>query len=145
MWYWMFHYLHSPQGTHVSVDDNGKILGYVLGKMDDEGRNKKPPVPLHGAITSVAVFNAYRKLGIATKLLGYTHRTFRECFHAEYVNLHVRETNRAAQILYMRTFHYTRQSIEEKYYADGENAWSLRYYYEDPDSKKEENKPAKKS
>ncbi|OHT15346.1 acetyltransferase, GNAT family protein [Tritrichomonas foetus] len=134
MWFWLYHYLLTPQGAHVAVDKNSKILGYVLGKMDDEGRKSKPPVPLHGAITSVAVFTSYRKLGLATKLLSYTHKTLRECYKAEFVNLHVRETNRAGHFLYQRTLGYKFNKLDEKYYADGENAWSLRYTYPECDT-----------
>lgn len=131
MWYWMYHYLLAPQGSHVAVNRKGKVLGYVLAKMDEEGRNSKPPVPPHGAVTSVAVFSRYRKLGLATKLLSYTHGSLRECFKAEYVNLHVRETNRAGHCLYMKTLGYKFVKCEEGYYADGENAWALRYTYPD--------------
>ena len=133
LWFWLYHYLYSPQGAHVAVDRGGKVLGYVLGKLDEEGPNSKPPVPIHGAITSVAVFTRFRKLGLATKLLTYTHKTLKECYNAEYVNLHVRETNRAGHMLYQKTLGYQFIKCEEGYYADGENAWSLRYKYNTPD------------
>ncbi|KAH0789654.1 acetyltransferase, GNAT family protein [Histomonas meleagridis] len=137
MWYWIYHHLMSPQSAHVAVDSKGKVLGYVLGKLDEEGRNQKPPVPPHGHITSVAIYSRYRKLGFATKLLSYTHYTLRECFLAQYVNLNVRETNRAAHILYQKTFGYKFVNVDEKYYADGENGWTLRYTYPKSDYKSE--------
>ncbi|KAK8893548.1 N-terminal peptidyl-glutamic acid acetylation [Tritrichomonas musculus] len=129
MWFWLYHYLLTPQGAHVAVNSHGKILGYVLGKVDDDKKNKQAGP--HGSITSVAVYSGYRKLGIATKLLSYTHKTLRECYNAQYVNLHVRETNRAGQILYKKTLGYKFVKVEEGYYADGENAHSLRYTYPD--------------
>jgi peptide alpha-N-acetyltransferase len=129
MWYWLYHFLISPQSSHCAVSHNGKVLGYVLGKLDDEGRNAKPPPPPHGAITSVAVFGRYRKLGFATKLLALTHTMLQSCFNSEYVRLHVRETNRAGQKLYLNTMKYQFVKLEEKYYADGENAWVLKYTY----------------
>ena len=129
MWYWLYHFLISPQGAHVAVDGRGKVLGYVLSKLDDEGKNQKSPPPPHGHVTSVAVYSQYRKLGIATKLLSYTHHTLRECYNAQYVNLNVRETNRAAHILYQNTLHYKFLMVDEGYYADGENGWNLRYTY----------------
>ena len=129
MWYWMYHYLLAPQGAHVAVDSRGKLLGYVLCKTDDEQRNQKPPPPIHGHVTSVAIYTGYRKLGIATKLLSYSHRTMRECYRCEYVNLNVRETNRAAHILYEKTLGYKFLAVDEGYYADGENGWNLRFTY----------------
>lgn len=129
MWYWMYHYLLTPQGAHVAVDCRGKLLGYVLAKMDDENKNQKPPPPLHGHVTSVAIYSGYRKLGIATKLLKYSHRTLRECNKAEYINLNVRETNRGAHVLYQQTLGYQFRGVDEGYYADGENGWNLRYTF----------------
>ena len=129
MWYWMYHYLSARQAPHVAVDARGKVLGYVLGKMDEERKEGKQQPPPHGAITSVAVFSPYRKLGLATKLLSATHVALRQVFKAEYVNLHVRETNRAGHFLYMGTLGYKKVNVEEQYYADGENAWALRYTY----------------
>lgn len=142
MWYWIYHYLLSPQGAHVAVNRKGKVLGYVLAKMDDDNKNQKPPPPPHGHITSVAVYSRYRKLGIATKLMSYTHRTLRECFSADHVNLNVREFNRAAHILYENTLGYKFVNVEERYYADGENGWSMRYNYP-PDPNKPQKEQAK--
>jgi ribosomal protein S18 acetylase RimI-like enzyme len=44
----------------------------------------------------------------------------------------VRVTNRAGQKLYLGTMKYKFVKEEEKYYADGENAWVLRYNYPPP-------------
>ena len=129
LWYWLYHYLVYPATSHIAISPIGKTMGYVLGKMNDEARKKNPPEPLHAHITSVAVISGYRKLGLASKLLDYTHKAAKLCYRAEYVNLHVRETNRAGHVLYMKTMGYKRVSIDEKYYIDGENAWSLRYSY----------------
>ena len=72
MRYWMYHLMtwsHLPQ---VAVDEaTGKIVGYVLSKMEDESTDKDF-VP-HGHITSISVLRDYRKLGIATKLMRATH------------------------------------------------------------------------
>lgn len=136
MWFWVYHYLLSPQGTHVAVNSKNKILGYVLGKTDEDKKKKNQRF---GSITSVAVYSGYRKLGLATKLLSYTHKSLRDCYHVSYINLHVRETNRAGQILYKNSLHYQYVKTEEGYYADGENAFSLRFTF--PDS---ENSPPEK-
>ena len=125
LWYWMLHYFSCPQVSHISINKNGKCLGYVLGKMDTDARSEPP----HGQITSVATFSQFRKLGIATKLMKYTHKSLRDNFNAEYVNLHMRETNRAAAALYRGTLGYQFVKCEKSYYSDGENAYSLRYFY----------------
>lgn len=49
-----------------------------------------------------------------------------ECFGAKYVSLHVRVSNKAALHLYQNTLQFTSEKIESKYYADGEDAYSMR-------------------
>ena len=49
-----------------------------------------------------------------------------ECFDAQYVSLHVRKSNRAALTLYTNSLGFKILEIEPKYYADGEDAYSMR-------------------
>lgn len=49
-----------------------------------------------------------------------------ECFDAQYVSLHVRKSNRAALNLYTHSLGFKILEIEPKYYADGEDAYSMR-------------------
>lgn len=49
-----------------------------------------------------------------------------EAFGAKYVSLHVREGNRAARALYHDTLHYEIVEVEVGYYADKENALSMK-------------------
>ena len=146
MWFWLFHYLIYPATSHCAVNSKGNVLGYVLGKMDDDARRKNPHEPIHAHITSVAVYNGYRKLGLATRLLSFAHREVKNCYRSEYVNLHVRETNRAGHALYEGALGYKKMSVDYGYYVDGENAWSMRYYYpkDESEAKKEEENKAKK-
>lgn len=48
----------------MAEDDNGKIVGYVLAKMEED-----PGETPHGHITSLAVLRPYRRLGVAYKLM----------------------------------------------------------------------------
>ena len=50
----------------------------------------------------------------------------RDVFGAQYVSLHVRESNRAAISLYTYMLGFKVHGIEPKYYADGENALGMR-------------------
>ena len=147
LWYWLYHYLMGPQAAHVAINTKGELVGYVLGKMDDDGRNKRNPEPPHGHITSVAIYNGYRKLGLATKLLSLTHNSLHDVFQAKYVCLNVRETNRGGHILYQNTMGYKFEKNEVNYYADDENGWLMRYTFpeeENPESdKKKDEGPAR--
>lgn len=49
-----------------------------------------------------------------------------ETYNAVYVSLHVRESNVAALALYRDTLGFKVIGTEEKYYADGEDAYSMR-------------------
>ena len=49
-----------------------------------------------------------------------------ENYKAEYVSLHVRESNQAAYHLYRKTLEYQIYDVEKGYYADGEDAYDMR-------------------
>jgi ribosomal protein S18 acetylase RimI-like enzyme len=57
---------------------------------------------------------------------GFLERAMKTTYGASYVSLHVRKTNRAALGLYKDTLGFEVVEIESKYYADGEDAYSMR-------------------
>ncbi len=119
MKYYLYHILSWPQ-LLMCAEDQGKIVGYVLAKMEEDAK-----IP-HGHITSLAVLRTHRKLGLATKLMNAAQSAMQAVFDAEYVSLHVRKSNTAAYHLYTQTLGYEQNDIEEKYYADGEDAYDMR-------------------
>ncbi len=121
MRYYLYHMLSWPNLLMVA-EDCGKIVGYVLAKMDDDD-DKAPP---HGHITSLSVLRSYRKLGLATKLMSAAQDQMPIVFKAHYVSLHVRKSNSAAYHLYNQTLGYETNKLEKKYYADGEDAYDMR-------------------
>ncbi|PRP86110.1 putative acetyltransferase complex ard1 subunit [Planoprotostelium fungivorum] len=152
MKYYFYHILSWPQLSYVAEAANGKIVGYVLAKMEDDA----PPEDAHGHITSLAVLRSHRKLGLATKLMQQSRGSFiptsisnraaeksmLETYDALYVSLHVRVGNRVALKLYKDTLGFSIHETEEKYYADNEDAYAMRKYLkerttsEEPDSTK---------
>lgn len=121
MKYYFYHGLSWPQLSYVAEDENNKIVGYVLAKMEED-----PEDSPHGHITSLAVKRSYRRLGLAKKLMDQACRAMVECFDAQYVSLHVRKSNRAALHLYTNTLKFSISEVEPKYYADGEDAYAMR-------------------
>eukprot|EP01120_Amphizonella_sp_Union-15-10_P016364 TRINITY_DN860_c0_g1_i1.p1 TRINITY_DN860_c0_g1~~TRINITY_DN860_c0_g1_i1.p1 ORF type:complete len:168 (-),score=32.76 TRINITY_DN860_c0_g1_i1:45-548(-) len=121
MKYYFYHILSWPQLSFVAEDHKGRIVGYVLAKMEED-----PGQPPHGHITSIAVMRSYRKLGLATKLMRQAQRAMEETFDAEFVSLHVRKSNRAALALYENTLNFKIYETEAKYYADAEDAYAMR-------------------
>ena len=121
MKYYFYHILSWPQLLWVAEDHDGKIVGYVLAKMEEDMSQ-----PAHGHITSLAVLRTHRKKGIATMLMRNSQREMAKVFKSEYVSLHVRESNKAAFHLYNVTLKYDINDIERGYYADGEDAYDMR-------------------
>eukprot|EP00427_Karlodinium_veneficum_P023522 CAMPEP_0169105076 /NCGR_PEP_ID=MMETSP1015-20121227/23597_1 /TAXON_ID=342587 /ORGANISM="Karlodinium micrum, Strain CCMP2283" /LENGTH=236 /DNA_ID=CAMNT_0009166399 /DNA_START=55 /DNA_END=765 /DNA_ORIENTATION=- len=138
MRYYFYHMLSWPQLPHVAQEYNGKIVGYVLAKMEEDTDE------VHGHITSLAVARSHRKLGIASKLMRASIAVMEECFNAEYVSLHVRYTNRAAFTLYSQTLGFKIHDIEKGYYADKEDAYDMRKMLSAGIKKQEAEKDKKK-
>lgn len=117
-------YTKDVKGDPSYVNKNEKIVGYVLAKMEDDpdAEDKTP----HGHVTSLSVMRTYRRQGIAEKLMRQALYSLTETFKAEYVSLHVRKSNRAALHLYRDTLQFEVLSIEKSYYADGEDAYSMK-------------------
>ena len=88
----------------------------------------------HGHITSISVLRDYRKLGIATKLMRACHHAMKTVYKARYVSLHVRVTNRAAFTLYKDVLGYEITSVAHEYYADKEDAYDMKLFF-DPKAK----------
>ncbi|GMH30633.1 hypothetical protein Nepgr_032476 [Nepenthes gracilis] len=107
MKYYLYHILSWPQLLYVAEDYNGRIVGYVLAKMEEESSE------CHGHITSLAVLRTHRKLGLATKLMTAAQNA-------------MEQSNRAAFKLYTETLGYKIHDVEAKYYADGEDAYDMR-------------------
>lgn len=120
MKYYFYHGLSWPQLSYVAEDEAGKIVGYVLAKME-ENIDEVP----HGHITSLATRRTHRRLGLAQKLMDQASRAMVECFGAKYVSLHVRVSNRAALHLYETILKFKKDDVEAKYYADGEDAFAM--------------------
>ncbi|XP_004776354.2 N-alpha-acetyltransferase 11 [Mustela putorius furo] len=121
MKYYLYHGLSWPQLSYVAEDEAGRMVGYVLAKMEEDADD----VP-HGHITSLAVKRSHRRLGLAQKLMDQAARAMVETFGARYVSLHVRRSNRAALRLYADALGFRVSDVEPRYYADGEDAFAMR-------------------
>ncbi|XP_059953637.1 LOW QUALITY PROTEIN: N-alpha-acetyltransferase 11 [Mesoplodon densirostris] len=121
MKYYFYHGLSRPQLSYIAEDEDRKIVGYVLAKMEED-----PDDVPHGHITSLAVKRSHRCLGLAQKLMDQASRAMIENFNAKYVSLHVRKSNRAALHLYSNALNFQVSEVEPKYCADGEDAYAMK-------------------
>ncbi|XP_057645980.1 N-alpha-acetyltransferase 11-like [Chionomys nivalis] len=119
MKYYFYHSLSWPQFSYIAEDEDGKIVGYVLAKIEEDPHD----VP-HGHITSLAVKRS--RLSLAQRLMDQVSRAMIENFSAKYVSLHVRKSNRAALHLYSNTLNFQVSEVEPKVYADGEDAYAMK-------------------
>jgi peptide alpha-N-acetyltransferase len=139
MKYYFYHLLSWPQLLWVAEAEDGKIVGYVLAKMEEDESQ-----PKHGHITSLSVLRTHRKRGIATALMRCSQLEMQDIFDAEFVSLHVRKSNRAAFHLYSVTLSYQVHDVEKGYYADGEDAYDMRCYFRGAAPKSKLNKEMEK-
>lgn len=123
MKYYMYHSVTWPQLSYVAEDHKGRIVGYIMAKMEEDRKEGEEP---HGHVTSISVLRTYRRLGLAKKLMVQSQEAMATVYRAKYVSLHVRKSNRAAIGLYRDTLGFEVAGIEEKYYADGEDAYAMK-------------------
>ncbi|KAJ1663636.1 N-terminal acetyltransferase A complex catalytic subunit ard1 [Coemansia sp. RSA 1646] len=121
MKYYLYHLATWPELSFVAENEQGRVVGYVLAKMNEDMTE-----PLDGHITSLSVMRSYRRLGIAERLMNQAQRAMFEVFDAKCVSLHVRISNIAAFSLYRNTLSFDIDHTEPKYYADGEDAYSMK-------------------
>ena len=133
--YYIYHYLSWPSLLHVAEDHNGKIVGYVLAKLEDEDIKQGE---IQGHITSISVLRTYRRLGVASKLMNHAINMMQEYFEADYASLHVRVSNRPALHLYHNNLGFEVRGVEKEYYADKEDAYKMRKYFKKDKKPKDE-------
>ena len=133
--YYIYHYLSWPSLLHVAEDHNGKIVGYVLAKLEDEDVKQGE---IQGHITSISVLRTYRRLGVASKLMNHAINMMQEYFDADFVSQHVRVSNRPALHLYHNNLGFDVRGVEKEYYADREDAYKMRKYFKKDKKPKDE-------
>ncbi|KAF9051369.1 acyl-CoA N-acyltransferase [Panaeolus papilionaceus] len=127
MRFWVYHLMTWPQISFVAEDSKGKIVGYVLAKIDQPDRDDdNKDAHIHGHVNSISVLRSYRRLGLANKLMLLAQEAMSSIYNAEYCSLHVRRSNRAAIGLYRDSLGFEVAKIEKGYYGDGEDAFSMR-------------------
>ncbi|KAF9011101.1 acyl-CoA N-acyltransferase [Cyathus striatus] len=123
MKFWIYHAMTWPQISFVAEDHKGRIVGYVLAKIEEEPNDNGE---IHGHVNSISVLRSHRRLGLAKKLMLLSQEAMASIYKATYVSLHVRKSNKAAIALYRDTLGFEVAEVEKKYYGDGEDALSMR-------------------
>ncbi|WVQ81709.1 hypothetical protein IAT38_003834 [Cryptococcus sp. DSM 104549] len=127
--YYLYHALTWPELSYVAVDPRGRIVGYILAKMEEE-----PSAEPSGHVTSISVLRPYRRLGLAQKLMKQSQEAMVAHYKAHHITLHVRKSNRAAISLYRDSLGFEVSGMEKSYYADGEDAYGMRFLFKKPET-----------
>jgi len=112
-----------PESFLVACNNEGKIIGYIMWRVEKIPSNSSLKLVNKGHLVSVAVSKMYRRKGVASALLSNSMEKIRKYKIDEFV-LEVRVSNYSAVSLY-QTFYFTTKSIKHKYYRDGENAYYM--------------------
>lgn len=118
-----------PNLSLLAENEDKKLVGYVLGKLEDDSADfkavlpwvvkYKPPI-FHGHVTSIAVQHNFRGKGVARELMKMLHSQLVNEHGVNSVTLHCRSSNKAAVSMYVKSFQYNFVEELEGYYEDGE-------------------------
>jgi len=110
-----------PDLCFAAEAPGGRAMGYILGKAEDFPNESNS---WHGHVTAVTVPPEYRRLGMATNLMGVLEQSS-ERLQGYFVDLFVRKSNSLAIDMYTKMgYSVYRQVIG--YYSGEEDAYDMR-------------------
>ncbi|SPP85747.1 N-alpha-acetyltransferase 20 [Drosophila guanche] len=119
------HLLKWPELSQIAVapGPEARPMGYIFGKHFKSKHNE-----WHGHVCALTVSDAYRRIGVATLLMAHIDRALDDK-GALYVDLFLRQSNRAAHALYSSLGYVLRRTVLDYYCYDKplpENAYDMR-------------------
>ena len=115
--YFRNHILRYPNYSFIIINENNKLLGYCLGKLENENEIVK------GHFVSLAIYSEYRRFGLANELINKLHKEY-ILNNIASVSLKVRVSNIGAIKLYEK-YGYKCEKLLSNYYEDNEDAWQM--------------------
>jgi N-terminal acetyltransferase B complex catalytic subunit len=139
------YFLRWPEYNVVACSMDGRPIAYVMGKSEGEPADHRPmpgedpfaPIPparteksspwdeWHGHVTVLTVAPAYRRLGIASRLMSGLESAC-EQGKMRFVDLYVRKSNVAARDMYARMGYQTYRTVTDYYGSPREDALDMR-------------------
>jgi len=102
----------------------GRVVGYVMSRIEEGVGYIKPLKRTLGHIVSVAVRERYRRMKLAYIMMVAVHQALKENYGAEEAFLEVRVSNNPAIKLYEKLGYKIVKRIDN-YYLDGEDAFVM--------------------
>jgi N-terminal acetyltransferase B complex catalytic subunit len=119
--FYLYYTLQWPQLAWTVRNNSDTIVGYIFGSAKTE-----KPEEAKGHVAAVTVCEDYRRLGIATMLMGVLERVCDTCFKAYFVDLYVRPTNKNAHELYKKLGYIVYRQIINYYESLHEDGLDMR-------------------
>jgi len=121
--FWREH-LRKWNKSFLVAEVDGKIVGYVMCRVEWGWGFIKNKLLKKGHVISIAVRPGYRRRGIGEKLMVEAMRALKEHYGAEEIYLEVRVSNTPAINLYKK-LGFKIIKIIASYYLDGEDAYVM--------------------
>jgi ribosomal-protein-alanine N-acetyltransferase len=111
------------------AETEGKVIGYIMCRMEGGISNFGLRWVRRGHIVSVAILPDFRRQGIASELVINSMKALKTEYNAKEVILEVRVTNIAAIKLYDK-LRFNRIRTLRSYYRNGEDAQLMAFKFE---------------
>ncbi|KIY42935.1 acyl-CoA N-acyltransferase [Fistulina hepatica ATCC 64428] len=98
-----------PDLCCVEQAQNGRTMGYVIGKAEGQG------LEWHGHVTALTVSPEYRRLGLGKKMMGLLELVSDQMYKCFFVDLYVRCTNHVAESMYESLGYSIYRRVKEYY------------------------------
>ncbi|ABN70468.1 SSU ribosomal protein S18P alanine acetyltransferase [Staphylothermus marinus F1] len=109
---------------YVAEAPGGKIVGYIMCRVETKPGYFKHFLVRSGHIVSIAVLEKHRRKGLGYALMAYALKSLYEEYNCSESYLEVRVTNKPAISLYEK-LGYKTIKILHHYYLDGEDAFLM--------------------
>jgi len=121
--FWLEHLEKWGKAFYVA-EVAGRVVGYVMSRVEEGVGYIKPLKRTLGHIVSVAVRERYRRMRLAYMMMVAVHQALKENYGAEEAFLEVRVSNNPAIKLYEKLGYKIVRRIDN-YYLDGEDAFVM--------------------
>lgn len=119
MHFYFSYMLQWPEYQQVVSSPSGELMAYIIAKAEGTGEN------WHGHVSAVTVGPAFRRLGLASKLMSFCEELSEETHNCYFVDLFVRKSNTVAINMY-KAFGYVIYRTILQYYGGDEDAYDMR-------------------
>jgi ribosomal-protein-alanine N-acetyltransferase len=117
-------YEHYGKAFYVAVDPSGRVVGYIMNRVEWKPGFFKHFIVRSGHVVSIAVLKEHRGRSLGFALMAYGIYSMKTDYKCEETYLEVRVSNLPAINLYKK-LGYEVVKVARGYYLDGEDAYVM--------------------